>query len=264
MSEIAGHPPAENLEGAAPQPVRFKLRLPERKPVVVYALMALTIFVFALQYLTQAGALHFGSCPYFSTLDLPACYGLKVNDLIIAGQWWRLITPIFLHANIIHIAFNMYALNVLGPELERHYGRFPFLALYVVSGFAGVVLSFLLTDAPSLGASTSIFGLLAAQGIFVYRNQRLFGKRARTALASIINIAVINLLIGLAPGIDDWGHVGGLLGGLIFSGLAGPKYEVVEGDAEYRLVNHTAAANAALATLAVAAIFGALAFLRAR
>ncbi|HSS98156.1 MAG TPA: rhomboid family intramembrane serine protease, partial [Terriglobales bacterium] len=168
------------------------------------------------------------------------------------------------HANIFHIAFNMYALNVLGPELERHYGRVPFLALYILSGFAGVVLSFLLTEAPSLGASTSIFGLLAAQGIFVYRNQKLFGKRARAALTSIVNIAVINLLIGLAPGIDDWGHVGGLLGGLVFAGMAGPRYEVVEGEADYKLVNKTDIRSSLLGTLVVTAIFGALVFWRAR
>jgi rhomboid protease GluP len=242
-----------------PQPVRVPVRLPERMPIVVYSIMALTIFVYILQYLTQNGLLTFGlSCPYFNTADLPACFGLKVNELIIAGQWWRLITPIFLHASLLHIGFNMYALYVLGPELERHFDHLPFLALYVLTGFAGVVLSFILTAAPSLGASTAIFGLLAAQGMFVYRNQRLFGRRARAALTSIINIAVINLVIGLTPGIDDWGHVGGMIGGLIFTGIAGPKYDYQEQGFEIRLINRTPSGFTLLAILAVGIIFTAL------
>jgi rhomboid protease GluP len=225
--------------------------------LVVYSLLGITILIFLLQLLTSSG--QFGSCPYFNEPDLPACYGLKVNELILAGQWWRLITPILLHASILHIGFNMYALWVLGPELERHFGHLPFLALYLLGGFAGVVLSFLLTASASLGASTAIFGLLAAQGTFVYLNQKVFGRRAQLMLRNIINIAVINLLIGLTPGIDNWGHVGGLLGGGLFALIAAPVYRVESGDAEYRLVNRTAPERALVAAVLVALIFGGLA-----
>lgn len=227
--------------------------------------MGLTVFIYLIQYLTQNHLLNLGiRCPYFTEPDLPACFGLKVNELIIAGQWWRLITPIFLHASLIHIGFNMYALYVLGPELERHFGHLPFLALYMVSGFAGVVFSFLLTQSPSLGASTAVFGLLAAQGVFVFRNQRLFGRRARSALINILYIAVINLLIGLSPGIDDWGHVGGMVGGLIFAGIAGPQYEVQAEAVEYRLVNRTPTANTLLAMAVVGILFTAVVIWRVR
>lgn len=246
-------------EPAQPQYVR----LPQRKPYVVYSLLGLTIFVFALQYLTQYGFIgpEGFRCPFFLTPDIPACYGLKVNDLIIGGQWWRLLTPIFLHASFLHIGFNMYALNVLGPELEQHFGHWQFLALYLLSGFAGVVLSFLLTDAPSLGASTSVFGLLAAQGVFAYRNQRVFGRRARAALRSIVNIAAINFLIGLtvASGIDNWGHFGGLLGGLLFAGIAAPVYELETEITEVKLVNRTPPERMIVASLLVGFIFVGLA-----
>jgi rhomboid protease GluP len=73
-----------------------------------------------------------------------------------------------------------------------------------------------------LGASTAIFGLLGAQGVFIYQNRALFGNQTRQALQGIILVAVINLFIGLSPGIDNWGHVGGLVAGLIFAWLGGP------------------------------------------
>jgi len=194
--------------------------------------------------------------------DVAACFGMKVNDLILSGQWWRFITPVVLHASLLHIGFNMYALYILGPELERHFGPLPFLILYVLSGFSGVVLSFLLTASPSLGASTAIFGLLGAQGVFVYRNQKLFGRRAQTILRSILNIAVINLLIGLSPGIDNWGHVGGLLGGSLFAWLAAPLYMLEGEGVEFHLVNKTTSDRTFFASLMVAAVFAVLAFLK--
>lgn len=238
------------------------VRMPERKPVAVYAILGLTIFIYILQYLTQAGLLDLGRCPYFFSPDIPACYGMKVNELIEAGEWWRLVTPVLLHASLLHIGFNMYALYALGPELERMYGHGTFVALYLLGGFAGVVLSFLLTAANSLGASTAIFGLLAAHGVFAYRNQRIFGRRAQAAIRSIVQIAGINLLIGLTPGIDNWGHLGGLLGGLLFCGLAAPVYEIRESQGEFRLANTTPPGRVWLAGGLVLAVFGGLAAAR--
>ncbi len=258
QSPASANDPNQNPQPLAQiHPQKISIKLPERQPLVVYSLLGVTILIFLLQMLTQNG--QFGACPYFNESDLPACYGLKVNELILAGQLWRLITPVFLHANLLHIGFNMYALWVLGPELERHFGHLPFLALYLLSGFAGVVLSFLLTQSASLGASTAIFGLLAAQGTFVYLNQKLFGRRAQLMLRNIINIALINLLIGLTPGIDNWGHVGGLLGGGLFSLIAAPVYRVESGEEEYRLVNRTKSDRVWIASALVAALFGALA-----
>lgn len=242
------------------QPQRISVKLPERQPLVVVALLGITIFVFLLQMLSESG--QFGRCPFFNETDLPVCYGIKVNELILDGQWWRLVTPVFLHAGILHIGFNMYALYILGPELERHFGHLPFLALYLLSGFAGVVLSFLLTSSASLGASTAVFGLLAAQGMFVYRNQKLFGRRAQLMLRNIINIAIINLLIGLTPGIDNWGHVGGLLGGGLFALIAAPVYRLEGDEAEFRLVNRTPEARVGVASVVVFVVFCAVAVIK--
>jgi rhomboid protease GluP len=167
----------------------------------------------------------FGS-QYLTGIDIPAGAGMKINEYILRGEYWRLITPVFLHGSLLHIAFNMYALNVLGPSLERFYGHWQFLAIYLVSGFAGVVGSFAFTTNPSLGASTAVFGLLAAQGVFAYRNQQVFGARARSVFHNVIRIAFINLLIGMTPGIDNWGHMGGLVGGLMIAWLGGPIYTI--------------------------------------
>jgi rhomboid protease GluP len=255
-------PASESSEQPQPlaqiQPQRIAVRMPQRQAFVVYALLGLTILIFLLQMTTESG--QFGRCPFFNETDLPVCYGLKVNELILDGQWWRLIAPVFLHANLLHIGFNMYALYVLGPELERHFGHWQFLALYLLSGFAGVVLSFLLTPNASLGASTAVFGLLGAQGAFVYLNRKLFGRRAQAMLRSIVNIAVINLLIGLAtPSIDNWGHIGGLVGGGLFALIAAPVYRVEGEEAEYKLVNRTPQNRTLAACALVAAVFGALA-----
>jgi rhomboid protease GluP len=120
----------------------------------------------------------------------------------------------------------MYALYIFGPGLERYYGHGRFVLLYFLGGFAGNVFSFMFSSSPSLGSSTAIFGLLAAEGVFLYQNQAVFGGMARRALNNIIMIAVVNLIIGLSPGIDNWGHMGGLLGGSIFAFLGGPLLKV--------------------------------------
>ncbi len=184
-------------------------------PAVTYTLLAVTVLVYVLQLGTKA----------LTGTDIPELLGMKINQAIMAGQLWRLLTPMFLHDDtfILHIGFNMYALVIIGSDLERRFGHWRYLLLYALAGFAGNVFSFLLSPAPSLGASTAIFGLLGAQMVFLYQNRKLFGSGARRALQNALMVAGINLLIGLSPGIDNWGHVGGLLGGLAFTWFAGPK-----------------------------------------
>lgn len=207
------NPPPTN---AAPR--RVSIQLPGVSPVVSYALLGITIFIFLLQV---------ASTYLFNGVDLPAALGMKVDSLIEQGQIWRLITPVFLHGGLLHIGFNMYALYLFGPGLERHYGHGRFLVLYLLSGFTGNVMSFLFAAAPSLGASTAIFGLLGAEGVFLYQNRQIFGKNAQRALLNILLIAGINLFIGgVSMGIDNWGHVGGLLGGTLFAWSAGPLLHV--------------------------------------
>jgi rhomboid protease GluP len=194
--------------------------------------------------------------------DIPALFGMKINEYILAGQFWRLLTPMFLHSSPIHLGFNMYALISIGSGLERYFGRGRYLLLYLLGSFGGNALSFVLSPNPSLGASTSIFGLLAAEGVFLYRHRDLFGSQARAALQNVVVIAGINLVIGLQPGIDNWGHLGGLFSGLIFAWFGGPKL-VIEGFfPSQRLIDEHEHHDTLLGLALVLLLFGALALLR--
>jgi rhomboid protease GluP len=223
-----------------------RVRLPDNRPVMTYIILGVTVLFFILQMISL----------YIYQQDVVALYTEKINSLIIQGQFWRLITPVLVHANFLHIGFNMYALYVFGRSLERFYGAWKLLFIYLVSGFAGVVASFLLTEGASLGASTAIFGLLAAEGVFAYQNQKVFGRQAQRVLRNIINIAIINLLLGLTPGIDNWGHLGGLIGGLMVSWFGGPKYAVAGTGEDFYLENQREPREFALAILGTGLVFG--------
>jgi rhomboid protease GluP len=227
------------------------VRAPQLKPVVTYALMGVTILVYLLQ---MAGIYLYGN-------DYVAAFGLKANDAILQGELWRLLTPVFLHAtgNVLHIGFNMYALFILGPGLERLFGHVRFLVLYLLGGFAGNVISFLLSPEYSLGASTAIFGLIGAQGVFFYRNRELYGRMARSALINTLTVAAINLIIGLSPGIDNWGHVGGLIGGTLFAWFGGPLVAVEAEIDGYRMSDRREPGAVLAAGLLVGLLFAALA-----
>ncbi len=200
-----------------PAPPSVRVAMPTLVPKVTYTILGFTVLIYLLQMASMA---------VFNGDDLPVMLGARANDLIIKGQWWRFISPLFLHGSVAHIFFNMYALLSLGSLLERHFGHGRFLALYFIAGFAGNVFSFLLTDGYSIGASTAVFGLVAAEVIFFYQNRKLFGSQAKQAIGNAVFIIGVNLFIGLAPGIDNWGHVGGLIGGAMFAWFSGPNWKV--------------------------------------
>ncbi len=191
---------------------RISLRLETNKPIVTYVLVGVTVIMYVLQMISDIVVGY----------DLPALFGMKVNELIIRGEIWRLFTPALLHGGLLHIFFNMYALFSIGREIELYYGHWRYLALYSVSAFAGNVFSFLFTAAPSLGASTAIFGLIGALALFIYQNRKFF-KNSRAMLTNSLMVIAINLfVIGSLQFVDNFGHLGGLLGGALFAWLAGP------------------------------------------
>jgi len=233
------------------RPAALTLRAAAERPVVTYTIMGITILVFALQFLSEnvLGG------------DLLAALGAKINQAILAGEFWRLITPVLLHGNPLHILVNMYALYGIGRGLERYYGHGRFLALYLLGGFAGNVLSFVLSSAPSLGSSTAIFGLLAAEGVLVYHNRRWFGEQFRPVILNILGIAAVNLFIGFSLrniGIDNWGHLGGLVGGLLFAWFAGPRWNVSGVYPELRVTDERSSGQILSAFLGVAFVFAAI------
>ena len=171
-------------------PQQIQIGIPKSKPFITYSLMGITVLFFIIQFIVQS----------LTGNDLLFYFGGKINPFIEIGQFWRLITPILLHGSILHVALNMYALYIIGSRLERFYGHGRFVLLYLLGGFAGNVFSFVLSENSSLGASTAIFGLLAAEGVFIYQNRKLFGQaRTRQALMNLLVVLGINLAYGFMP-----------------------------------------------------------------
>ena len=240
--------PVQDVPQPQTQPVR--VALPQTAPYVTYAIIGVTAFIYILQLATQ----------FLLQVDLPVVLFLKVNDLIRQGQLWRLLTPALVHGSITHIGFNMYALLSFGTGLERHFGHKRFLALYVLGAFTGNVMSFLFVSNNSLGASTAIFGLLGAEGVFLYQNRKLFAGQFKSAISNIIFIAVINLfVIGSLPNIDNWGHIGGLLGGTMFAWFASPLWAIEGIQPMLHLVDKRSERDVITGAALVLLVFGALA-----
>ena len=244
--------PSEQRPETAPAQQTVRVPMPRSAPYVTYSIVGVTVFIFVLQLATL----------FLTREDIPANFFIKSNELIVAGQFWRLLTPALLHDThfpFLHILFNMYALFVFGTGLERHFGHLRFLLLYGLGAFAGNVMSFVFTENNSLGASTAIFGLLGAEAIFVIQNRKLFAGSFRSAIGNIIFIAAINLVvIGRLPGIDNWGHIGGLLGGLIFTLFAGPLWEIEGISPNYHLVDKRSSREVIVGAAIVVLIFGGL------
>src|SRR6185436_10814866 len=166
-------------------------------------------------------------------------YGAKLNYLINAPnyQWWRFITPMFVHVNLPHLLVNMYSLWVVGPYVEKLYGSAKFLVFWVVTGIAGVVASFLTVrpgaavgpigrflfksaDVPSAGASGALFGLVGVLFIFGIKFRHELPEGVKRAFGTgMLPIILINLFIGyLGRGlIDNAAHMGGLLSGALLA-----------------------------------------------
>ncbi len=210
-----------------PEPVSSQINQPSetqvtfwtaaQKPWVTYALMGLTLGFFLFQMLVKSAV---GE-------DLIAFLGAKINERILQGEIWRLITPVLVHASLVHVGINMYSLYILGRMLEEHYGHGRFFVLYCLGALAGNVVSLWMSPGPSFGSATGLFALVAAQGVFVYQNRFLFGEKLRSILMNIALIIAINFSLSLFIKVELWGLVGGLMGGLGFSWLGGPIYGMI-------------------------------------
>jgi len=234
---------------ASTQQQMVRVAMPSRAPYVTYTLIVITVIFYVLQ---MASVATMGT-------DILLQVGARYNEGIQAGQLWRFLTPALLHASIPHILFNMYALFSFGTGLERHFGHGRFLLLYVLGAYTGNVVSFLLSSGYSVGASTAIFGLLGAEAVFLFQNRQLFAGQFGKAIQNVIFIGVVNLIIGLQPGIDNWGHVGGLLGGLMFTWFAGPIWKIEGIPPALHLVDQRTTRDVIVGAATVILVFSALA-----
>ena len=173
-----------------------------KKIIVNYVIIGLLILIFVI-----------GNLLGYHT-DLIESFGVY-GPLIRNGEIYRLLTGTFFHSDILHLICNCYALYVIGSQIENFYGKKKFIVIYLFSALTGSLLSMAMHDVLSIGASGAIFGLL---GSLLY-----FGYYYRVYLGSVIiqktlPVILINLLIGFSiSGIDNFGHIGGLIGGILIS-----------------------------------------------
>lgn len=165
------------------------------KPTVTYTLIGINVLIFGLQFL---GGIN----------EVAGDWGMWPIGIAVGGEWWRLFTAAFLHGSILHIAFNMYVLFVLGPTLERVLGHLRYLILYVLAALGGGVASYMFSDmrTVSVGASGAIFGLMGALIVA--------GRRLKYDIKQVVILLAVNVVIGfMAPGVDWRAHLGGLVTG---------------------------------------------------
>ena len=182
----------------------------KKNPLVTYAIMAICVILFILMYVFGSGATNVRTLIRF---------GGNVGVYTKHGEYFRLLTSIFLHAGIVHLLCNMYSLYVIGPQVESFYGKLKYLFIFLFSVISVSLLSVAFSGdyVVSVGASGAIFGLLGAICYFGYHYRVYLGNVLKS---QIIPIILLNLLIGFTfTGIDNFAHIGGLVGG-IFASMA--------------------------------------------
>jgi membrane associated rhomboid family serine protease len=144
--------------------------------------------------------------------------GALSRDAVLAGEWWRLVTAVFLHGGVDHILGNALALFVLGMVCEHAFGRVQFVSLFVLSGIAGSVVSMLTSPGPSVGASGAIFGLQGAAVVLFRRHRERLLVRDRRIGVVLIVWAIYTVALGvLTPYVDNGAHIGGFIGGALLA-----------------------------------------------
>ena len=192
------------------------------KPWITMGIIAINVIMYLVTaYLSYSYAQ--GSI-FNSDTNVLILLGAKVNNLIAQGQYFRLITCMFLHGGIVHVGVNMYSLYAIGPMVEKVYGKTKYIAIYFVSGVCASIFSYVFSTSVSIGASGAIFGLLGAVLVYAIKSK---GKTGNEFIRSILSVIFINIFIGATlPNIDNFAHVGGLLGGMIIAYLATFKSKV--------------------------------------
>ena len=181
-----------------------------KKMIVTPILIGICILVFIAMYIWGNGS------EDAVTLLL---FGANFRGLVQAGEIWRLATSMFLHIGLVHLVVNMYSLLIIGRQLESFLGKWKFLLVYLGSGILGSLLSVVVHSSISAGASGAIFGLLGSLLYFGYHYRLYLGTVLKT---QVIPIIILNLLIGfMVPGIDNFAHIGGLVGGYLLTMILG-------------------------------------------
>jgi membrane associated rhomboid family serine protease len=216
---------AEGNRGVRAARTSFGGRLTDGTARVTYVLVGLNVAVFLAGLLVGDADLRRA----FGNVAGPAVFAPGEAPAGVAvGEYYRLLTATFLHAGVLHLAFNMMALSVLGPPLEQALGRSRFLALYLLAALGGSVTAFVLAEGftLSVGASGAIFGLFGGYYVVV--------RRLGGSTSSLVGLLAVNLVLTFALPFIDWrAHLGGLVtGGAVAAALAyaprGPRRPAVQ------------------------------------
>lgn len=198
----------------------------KKTPYITYIIMGICVLLYLLTSFVGGNILE-------QNPNILYRFGALVSANFIGSNYielFRLVSSVFLHAGLLHLICNLYSLYILGPQLESFYGKSKFIIIYIVSGVVGNLLSmaFLQDNVVSVGASGAIFGLL---GSLLY-----FGYHYRVYLSGVIKsqiipLIILNLGIGfVASGINNFAHIGGLIGGILISMAVGVKYKSKKSD----------------------------------
>lgn len=203
--KITGDINKHNKEDATRVEKIFKPKI----PIMTYILIAINIVIYIF-------GVFFTNYEVF--LNVFSIHGPSIR----AGQYYRLLTGIFIHSGIFHILFNCYALYILGSQIESFFGKVKFTIIYFFSGLIGALFSMTFGgNYASVGASGAIFGLMGSLLYFGYYYRVYLGNVVKS---QIIPLIVANLVIGfISPGIDNYAHIGGLLGGILITIALGVK-----------------------------------------
>ncbi len=183
-----------------------------RKPFFTYMLIIINIAVSLLIYLYERRT-------GIAFNELLSRFGAKNNMLIMQGEYWRFITPVFLHGGVLHLLINCYSLYAVGVFVERLFGHAKFACIYFAGGILGNIASFMFSISMGVGASGAIFGLM---GAMLYYGMEYPAHFRRYFGHNIITTIIVNIVYGFsAQGIDNYAHLGGLAGGFLASGAVG-------------------------------------------
>ena len=192
----------------------------DKGPYITYALIAINVLLYLIPILLDK---------YEYIINAFCVYGPSIR----AGEYYRLITGIFLHGSLIHLFFNAYALYVIGSQIENYFGRIKYLIIYLFSGLMGAIFSMIFGgNIASIGASGAIFGLMGALLYFGYHYRVYLGNVLKTQLIPLI---IFNLFLGfILNGVDNFAHIGGLIGGVLIAKAIGVKdksttFDIVNG-----------------------------------
>lgn len=223
--------PEENL------PRIVRVRFPVVQPHVTYVIIGILVLV---QLYVNSLSLLPRNRFYWDYANIAA--------LVAEGEYYRLLTSMFLHVGWTHLMFNCIALYAFGKDIEGLFGHVRFTLIYVLGGLAGSLASFTITQSSSVGASGAVFAVFGALVAYYYQNRALYGERAAQRLRELGFLAFINLAIGFvsnAPGspvrIDNAAHIGGAAGGLLLAWFITPVFkirrEIIDGQESPYLVD---------------------------